>query len=235
MCRQIFLIGLATMILLLGFSSGCKLAERSDSEGSSDALIDTGGAYLPRKCEEMLDFKEDITNYTALVGKTYKYDKCLRKIHVGLSGETTKNRALFFQPGMSGGGGNFEATTAFMDRNRISCKKKNGNFVLTFPKHRDDDESEYTEIEMKCHDNTKYIEAWIGVNVDNKRELSVLLKVQPKDDYALIEWHAFDTNSTGQIIKHEKLRQLQQLQDGDESRVIPGTNKVTSENEVMKR
>lgn len=209
---------------------GCKIAKHSDSEGSSDALMKVGADILA-ECEGILTFlsypsgEGKKKKYKYDEGKKYKYDECLNEITFGTYIDKIKQERLYagsVDDEARRPSGLLGELKEFMAENGISCKRKNGNFTLTFPKHKDDKGSSYTELEIsKCQENEadyrknyKQIHAWVGFTDDKKKGLSVLVMMEQTTKKLDAEgnvmetdfdWHIFDTNSKGQIIKYEKL------------------------------
>ena len=187
------LSGLLAIYMVIS-AYGCKIAKHSDSEGSSDALMKVGADILA-ECEGILTFLEypsgrGKNKYKYAEGKKYKYDECLNEITFGPYIDKIKFERLYAAPvddeardiynGLLG------ELKEFMAENGISCKRKNGNFTLTFPKHKDDKGSLYTELEIKkCQKNEtdymrnyKQIHAWVGFTDDKKKGLSVLVMME---------------------------------------------------------
>lgn len=160
-----------------------------------------------RDCEPLL---KEPSNTTAdngqIVYRSYKYKQNNNiKLEVGvyghlerseMRGEGVPTGRVLSQPSA----GNFDATVRFMNQKGITCQYSSESLKLIFPtpvgssqKHKD----EYGDLTV--HAPNHRVRVGVGLNrLDGDKLMITVTFTDPEEPY----FHAFDTNSRGEIIKH---------------------------------
>ena len=89
-----------------------------------------------------------------------------------------------------------------MQRGEIKCGRSGESLKLKFPQHKDDIDSDYTEIVMHCSPSSRQVAVYIGAYDKNIDRLAI--SVFDERAEGKMEVNYFETNVEGEIIGHSK-------------------------------